>query len=74
MTSLFCVPDQMTPFSKMIEVFLGRPRRRAAFRTLAAGTPVTTAVFSGRYLSWVTTCRSVWKLAGSVRWSMKAWS
>ena len=66
-TASFCVPDQMTPFSKRIEVFLGRPRSAAAARTLAAGTPVTRSVFSGVYLGCETVAASAWKLAASQR-------
>ena len=64
----------MTPFSNRIDVFFGLPSSAAALRTLAAGTPVTFAVFSGVYLSWVTTALSALKLAASQRASMNAWS
>jgi hypothetical protein len=71
-TASFCVPDQMMPFSKRIDVFFGRPISLAARRTCEAFTPVTTSVFSGLYLSCRTTCLSAWKLAGSQRASMNA--
>ena len=46
-------PDQITPFSNRIEVLFGLPSSSAAWRTLAAGTPVTASVLSGVYLAWV---------------------